>query len=81
MRQVADPHRSTHVTIAVGDLVLLSTKNIKVQHGGSDKLFPRFLGPFRVIHEVNPVAFRLELPDTDAHSPSVSREFVAQVQA
>jgi hypothetical protein len=62
MRQVADPHRSTHVTIAVGDLVLLSTKNIKVQHGGSDKLFPRFLGPFRVIHEVNPVAFWLELP-------------------
>jgi transposase InsO family protein len=62
MRHVADPHRSTHVTIAVGDLVLLSTKNIKVQHGGSDKLFPRFLGPFRVIHEVNLVAFRLGLP-------------------
>jgi transposase InsO family protein len=62
MRQVADPRRTTNVPLAVGDWVLLSTKNIKVQHGGSDKLFPRFLGPFRIVQEVNPVAFRLELP-------------------
>jgi hypothetical protein len=62
MRQVADPRRTTNVPLAAGDWILLSTKNIKVQHGGSDKLFPRFLGPFRIVQEVNPVAFRLELP-------------------
>jgi hypothetical protein len=62
MRQSADRHRTVNVPLAVGDMVLLSTKNIKVQHGGSDKLFPRFLGPFRIDHVVNPVAFRLELP-------------------
>jgi hypothetical protein len=62
MRQAADRHRTVNVPLAVGDMVLLSTKNIKVQHGGSNKLFPRYLGPFRIAHMVNPVAFELDLP-------------------
>lgn len=27
------------------------------------KLAPRYYGPFKVIHEINPISFRLELPD------------------
>ena len=42
--------------------MLLSTKNIKLKHPGSRKLLPKYLGPFRVIRVVNPVAYELALP-------------------
>jgi hypothetical protein len=58
----ADTKRSD-VLVKVGDRVLLSTKNIDIKHGaGSRKLLPKFVGPFSVIKQVNPVAFKLDLP-------------------
>ena len=57
----ADRRRSD-VTIVVGDKVLLSTRNIHLKHPGSTKLLPKWLGPFEVIKQVNPVAFKLQLP-------------------
>lgn len=50
------------VLYTVGDLVLLSTKNIQLKTPGVNKLLPKYLGPFPVSEVINPVAYRLELP-------------------
>lgn len=52
------------VSFAVGQLVLLSTKNIKLKKTADmvRKLMPKWVGPFRVLEHVGPVAVRLELP-------------------
>jgi len=62
MSSYADKGRSP-VKISVGDMILLSSKNIQFRSGVSRKLMPRWLGPFKVIQQVNPVAFKLELND------------------
>ena len=54
----------TDVSYAVGDQVLLQSKNIKLKHPGSKKLLPKWLGPFRVSQVVNPVAYKLQLPQS-----------------
>ena len=46
----------------VGDLVLLSTRNLKMK-GIPSKLQKRFVGPFRVIETIGEQAYRLALPD------------------
>jgi hypothetical protein len=57
----ADRHRRD-VTLEVGQSVLLNAKNIHLRHQGTRKLLPRWLGPFKVLERVGPVAYRLELP-------------------
>jgi hypothetical protein len=52
------------VVYSVGDMILLSTKNIRLLDPGKNKLLPKWLGPFRVIEKVGPVAYRLDLPPT-----------------
>ncbi|KAF5230292.1 hypothetical protein FAUST_9880 [Fusarium austroamericanum] len=49
-------------TFQAGDLIALSTKNIKLK-GEKKKLAPRFLGPFRILERVGKQAYRLALPD------------------
>ncbi len=44
---------------SVGDKVLLSSKNLPLQH--SPKLKPRFVGPFEVVACVGPSSYRLNL--------------------
>ena len=46
----------------VGDLVLLSTRNLKMK-GIPTKLQKRFVGPFRVTETIGEQAYRLSLPD------------------
>ena len=46
----------------VGDLVLLSTRILKLK-GTPGKLQKRFVGPFRVIETIGEQAYRLSLPD------------------
>ena len=41
---------------------MLSSKNIRIATTGTPKLLPRFLGPFKVLKNVGPVAVKLELP-------------------
>ncbi|KAJ9524308.1 hypothetical protein QJQ45_008491 [Haematococcus lacustris] len=50
------------VEFSPGQLVLLSTKNLRLKPGKAKKLLPRFIGPFKVLKLVGPVAVRLDLP-------------------
>ena len=60
-KRVADKRRVPGPDLNVGDLVWLSTRNIKLKVP-SWKLGPKFIGPYKISSIVNPVAFRLDLP-------------------
>lgn len=47
-----------HTTLKVGDMVWLSKQNIKL-HDTSKKLTAKFTRPFKIIEQINPVAFKL----------------------
>ncbi|KAJ9507119.1 hypothetical protein QJQ45_004721 [Haematococcus lacustris] len=49
-----------------GQLVLLSTKNLRMKPSKAKKLLPRFIGPFKVLEHVGPAAVRLDLPQAMA---------------
>ena len=61
----ADKHgRANDLSFKVNDLVLLSTVNLPkrvVTNVGSNKLLPKFIGPFRVLHRRGN-AYTIELP-------------------
>ena len=54
-------HRNIH--FAVGDLVLLSTQNLRLK-GILHKLQRKFCGPHRIMEKIRTQAYRLKLPDT-----------------
>jgi hypothetical protein len=68
-----DAHRR-ELSFSEGDLVLVSTKNIKLKTPGlwlseevkkahgSKKLLPKWIGPFPVTKAIGPLAYRVELP-------------------
>lgn len=62
-KQYADQKRR-EVNFSVGEQVLLSTKYFKLQgpRGGTSKLLPKYVVPFKVSENIGPVACRLELP-------------------
>lgn len=61
-RNAADKHRrpSRH---NVGDQVLLSTANLDLRlPGQSRKLLAKWIGPFKIVKAIPPVAYKLDLP-------------------
>ena len=66
MKKYADRHRGEAEEYRVGDLVLLSTKDLKYQMVGrrTEKLTKRFVGPYKVKSIVSTNAIELELPST-----------------
>ncbi|KAJ9512232.1 hypothetical protein QJQ45_012790 [Haematococcus lacustris] len=50
------------VEYKVGQKVLLSTKNLKLEPGKARKLIPRYVGPFEILLLVGAVAVKLDLP-------------------
>ena len=70
----------------VGDLVMLSTKDLKYQMVGrrTEKLMERFVGPYRIKKIISSNAVELELPSTvKIHSVvNVSRiqRYIGQVE-
>ena len=64
MKKYADRHKEEVEEYKVGDLVLLSTKDLKYQMVGrrTEKLTERFIGPYKVKSIVLTNAIELELP-------------------
>lgn len=52
------------VSFAAGDMVLLHTRNVKLKmtKDMTKKLMPKWVGPYKVLERIGPVAVRLELP-------------------
>ncbi|KAJ9512039.1 hypothetical protein QJQ45_004614 [Haematococcus lacustris] len=69
-KQQADKHRR-HLEFNVGDKVLLSTATLNLKTpSNSAKLQPRYVGPFKVLTKVSPVAYKLDLPTTMRITPT-----------
>ncbi|CAJ0950513.1 unnamed protein product [Ranitomeya imitator] len=66
--------------LRVGDLVWLSSRHIPMKVS-SPKFKPRFIGPYRISEVLNPVSFRLTLPDSfsihNVFHRSLLRRYVA----
>lgn len=45
-----------------GDLVYLTTKNIKLQKGLARKLAPKFIGPYKIVQNFGNNTFKIDLP-------------------
>jgi len=61
--RIANPARRSAL-FKVGDQVLLSSRNIAMKTPGSNKLLPKYLGPFPVLEVLSPVSYRLDLPSS-----------------
>ncbi|KAL0195066.1 hypothetical protein M9458_008638, partial [Cirrhinus mrigala] len=60
-KSIADQRRIQGPAYAPGQKIWLSTRDIRLRLP-SRKLSPRFVGPFTILEQVNPVTFKLQLP-------------------
>ena len=74
MKKYADRRRLDVEGYKVGDLVMLSTKDLKYQmvRRRTEKLTKRFVGPYKVKEIVSLNAVKLELPSTVKIHPVVN---------
>jgi len=86
MKKYADKKRSDVEEYKVGDLVMLSTKDLKYQMVGrrTEKLTERFVGPYKIKKIVSTNAVELELPSMIKIHPVVNvskvRRYIGQVE-
>jgi len=86
MRKYTDRKRSDVDEYKVGDLVMLSTKDLKYQmvRRRTEKLTERFVGPYKIKEIVSSNAVKLELPSTVRIHPVINisriRRYIGQVE-
>jgi len=86
MKKYADRKRTEVNEYKVGDLVMLSTKDLKYQMVGrrTEKLMKRFVGPYKIKKIVSLNAVKLELPSIVKIHPVVNvsriQHYVGQVK-
>jgi len=86
MKKYANRKRAEVNEYKVGDLVMLSTKDLKYQITGrrTEKLMERFVGPYRIKKIISSNIVKLELPSTvKIHSVvnvSRIRRYVGQIE-
>jgi len=86
MKKYADKKRSDVEEYKVGDLVMLSTKDLKYQMVGrrTEKLTERFVSPYKVREIISLNAVKLELPSTVKIHPVVNvsriQQYIEQVE-
>ena len=86
MKKYADKKRLDIEEYKVGDLVMLSTKDLKYQIVGrrTEKLTEKFVGPYKIKEIISSNAVKLELPSTvKIHlvvNVSRIRRYVGQVE-
>ncbi|KAL0160140.1 hypothetical protein M9458_043865, partial [Cirrhinus mrigala] len=68
-RAQADRRRRPNPPYEPGQWVWLSTRDLRL-HLPCKKLNPRYVGPFKIIKQITPVSFRLELPAEYRISPT-----------
>jgi len=80
MKKYADKHRLEVVEYKTGDLVLLSTKDLKWQMKSqcSEKLTERFTGPYKVKAIVSSNTVELDLPPTIKIHPVVNMSSICR---
>jgi len=86
MKKYADRKRREVDDYKVGDLVMLSTKNLKYQMVGRrmEKLMKRFVGPYKIKKIISSNMVKLELPSTIKIHPVVNasriHRYIGQVE-
>ena len=86
IKKYADRKRAEVNEYKVGDLVMLSTKNLKYQMMGrrTEKLMERFVGPYKIKKIILSNTVELELPSTVKIHPVVNvsriQRYVGQVE-
>jgi len=86
MKKYTDRRREEVNEYKVGDLVMLSTKDLKYQMVGRrmEKLIERFVGPYKVKKIISANVVELELPSTIRIHPVVNvgriHRYIGQVE-
>uniref|UniRef100_A0A3B1J2C0 Gypsy retrotransposon integrase-like protein 1 n=1 Tax=Astyanax mexicanus TaxID=7994 RepID=A0A3B1J2C0_ASTMX len=60
-KEQSDKHRGDTPHFQPGDRVWLSTRDFRFE-GCCRKLLPKYIGPFRILSQINEVSYRVELP-------------------
>ena len=64
----ADDKRKEHTPLSIGDLVMVDAGNFKLPLS-SRKMGPRCIGPFKVLRQINNVAYEITLPPNSRVHP------------